>query len=120
MLTVYSLPMVWVGIIIAGIAGCIATAAVVQATGAGPFSLVAGNIYKYVWSVIYAIPMPFFLGFGGFAGVVLAFIWLDLAPTVGSKVYFGPKDAPWQRLMTFHAGYGVAALIVFYIVNQFA
>jgi hypothetical protein len=118
MISVYSFSIVWVAIVLAGIVGCIATAGVVQATGSGPFSAVAGNVYKYVWSVIFAIPMPFLLGFGGLIGLVLAFIWLDLAPTVASKVYFGPKEAPWQKLMTFHAGYGVAALIVYYIIIQ--
>lgn len=116
MLAAYSLPSVWIAIIIAGIVGCLATAGVVQAMGAGPFSRIAGNVYKYIWAIIYAIPVPFILGFGGIWGVILAFIWLDLAPSAGAKFYFGPKDAPWQRLMTFHAGYGVAVLIVYYLV----
>jgi hypothetical protein len=120
MIAIYAFPVVWAGIVLGGIAGCVATATVVQAMGAGPFSAVAGNIYKYVWSVIFAIPMPFLLASGGLGGIILAFLWLDLAPTVASKAYFGPKDAPWQKLMTFHAGYGVAALVVYLIVVQMA
>ncbi len=49
-------------------------------------------------------------------GLVLAFLWLMLAPTAASKAYFGPKDVPAMTLNIFHAGFAVAALVVYWIV----
>ncbi len=110
---------VWNGIILGGIAGCVATALVANWLKAVPVSAVAGNPLKYLWSIIFAVPVPFLFGLGGAWGVVIAFAWLVLAPTIASKAYFGPKDVPAITLSTFHCGYAVAVLVVYVLVTRY-
>lgn len=110
-----------IAIVLAGIAGCVATAATANALADVPFKAVAGNVFKHIWSIIFVIPVPFLLALGGVAlGYILSFLWLMMAPTVASKLYFGPKDVPWTKLMTFHAAFALVALIVFTVVIALA
>ena len=116
-MTAYAFTLTWIAIILAGIAGCVATAFVANTLKDVPLNAVAGNWAKYVWSIIFCIPIPFLLGIGPFiVGLILAFIWLVLAPTVASKAHFGPKDLPAMTLNTFHAGFAVVALVVYLVV----
>ena len=110
---------VWTGIILGGIAGCIATALVANWLKGVPVSAVAGNPLKHLWSIIFAVPVPFLFGLGGALGVAIAFAWLVLAPTIASKVYFGPKDVPAMTLSAFHCGYAVAVLAVYVLVTRY-
>lgn len=114
MLSVYSIPSVWLAIILGGIVGCIATAYVANAMKDVPVKAVAGNWAKHLWSIIFMIPVPFFIALP--AGWIIAFFWLVLAPTVASKVQFGPKDLPFMMLCTFHAGFAFAGLIIYSLV----
>ena len=59
---------IWVAIVLAGIAGCVATAFVANQLAGVPFNAVAGNVYKHIWSIILAIPIPLLLSLA--AGVV--------------------------------------------------
>ncbi|KPB02774.1 hypothetical protein [Ahrensia marina] len=114
MLTAYSVPVVWLAIILGGIAGCVATAFVANALKGVPVKAVAGNWAKHVWSIIFMIPVPFLIGLP--AGWIIAFLWLVLAPTIASKAHFGPKDLPFMTLCTFHAGFAVVGLLVYALV----
>ena len=105
-------------VVVAGIAGCFATGLMLKAlTGRSPM-VVAGNWRKHLWSIIFAIPLPFLLTLPGsrWLNLALAFVWLMLAPSVASKFHFGPKDAPWQRLFMLHGAYGFVAILAFMVV----
>ncbi len=107
---------VWIAIILAGIAGCVATNLFANWIGGVPLWAIARQWPKHAWSIIFAIPIPLLLTFGGAAGIAVAFVWLIAAPTVASKAYFGPKEAPWSKLLGFHAGYAIGALVVYLVV----
>jgi len=115
----YSQPGIWIAIILAGIAGCIMTAMFANSLKGVPVGKVAGNLMKHVWSIIFAIPIPFLLGLSPDWGIVIAFLWLMLVPTIASKLYFGPKDVPAMVLNAFHCGYAVAALTVFVLITRY-
>lgn len=115
----YSEPGIWLAIVLAGIAGCIMTAMFANSLKDVPVGKVAGNFMKHIWSIIFAIPIPFLLGLGAQWGIVIAFLWLMLIPTIASKIHFGPKEVPAMVLNAFHAGYGVAALTVFVLVTRY-
>lgn len=115
MLAVYFLPSTWIAIILAGIVGCIATAIAANLLKGVPFSAVGGSWRKHLWSIIYCIPVPLLLALP--VGLVVAFVWLMLSPTIGSKAYFGPKDVPHMTLNTFHAAFAAAALVVYFLVT---
>jgi hypothetical protein len=110
---------VWLGIILGGIAGCFATALFANWLKGVAFAAVAGNPRKHLWSIIFAIPVPFILASFGAGGILFAFAWLVLAPTIASKVYFGPKEVPAIVLCAFHCGYGAAMLAVYVIVTRY-
>ena len=110
---------VWLGIIFGGIAGCVATALFANWLKGVPISRVVGNPRKHLWSIIFAIPVPFILSILGTSGVFIAFLWLVLAPTIASKTYFGPKDVPAIVLSAFHCGYGAAVLAVYALVTGY-
>lgn len=110
---------VWSGIILGGIAGCVATALVAGWLKGVPFSAVAGNVWKHVWSIIFAIPVPLILAWLPDAGIFAAFLWLVLAPTAASKIHFGPKEVPAMTLNAFHCGYAVAVLAVYVLVTRY-
>lgn len=110
---------IWLAIILAGIAGCVMTAIFANSLKGIPVGAIAGNWKKHLWSIIFAIPIPFLFQLGGAAGVFVAFIWLVLAPTIASKVYFGPKQVPAMTLNGFHSGYAIAALTVFVLVTRY-
>lgn len=110
---------VWLGIILGGIAGCIATALFANWLKGVPVGKVAGNPAKHLWSIIFAIPVPFLLAAFGVSGVFVAFVWLILAPTIASKIYFGPKEVPAMVLNAFHCGYGAAVLTVYVFVTRY-
>jgi hypothetical protein len=114
----YSSPVVWLGIILAGIAGCFATGLYANWLKGVPVMAVAGNWKKHIWSIIFAIPIPALLLWGQEAGVLVAFLWLMLVPTIASKIHFGPKDVPALVLNAFHCGYGVAALFAYVLVTS--
>lgn len=109
---------VLVAIAMAGIAGCLMTAFFANSINGIPVSAIAGNWKKHIWSIIFAIPIPMLLGMNQF-GVVIAFLWLILAPTIASKVYFGPKEVPAMVLNAFHSGYAIAALLVYVFVSRY-
>ncbi|NJS14632.1 MAG: hypothetical protein HC788_08540 [Sphingopyxis sp.] len=104
----------------AGICGCLATAFTLQAISGRSAWVVAGNWRKHVWSIIFASPLILLdnIPVPGVGGIMLSLLWLGLAPTLASKLYFGPKDAPWQRLFTLHFAYAFAALAVFLIIQN--
>lgn len=106
-----------IAIILAGVVGCVATAATANALDGIPFKAIAASPGKQLWSVLFVIPVPFLLPIGGTAiGYLIAFLWLMLAPTLAAKFYFGPKDAAWSKLLTYHAVFAVVALIVYGLV----
>lgn len=109
---------VLVAIFLAGIAGCLMTAFFANSIKGVPVSAIAGNWKKHLWSIIFAIPIPFLLGMSEY-GVVIAFLWLILAPTIASKLYFGPKEVPAMVLNAFHCGYAIAALLVYVFVSRY-
>lgn len=109
---------VLIAIILAGIAGCLMTAFFANSIKGIPVSAIAGNWKKHLWSIIFVIPIPFFLGMNPY-GVFIAFIWLVLAPTIASKLYFGPKDVPAMVLNAFHCGFAIAALLVYVFVTRY-
>lgn len=110
---------VWAGIILGGIAGCIATALFANWLKEVPIGKVAGNLSKHLWSIIFALPVPLLIGAFAGAGIFVAFLWLMLVPTIASKVYFGPKDVPAMVLNAFHCGYGAATLAVYVLVTRY-
>jgi hypothetical protein len=115
MFSIYSISSVWLAIILGGIIGCVATAFVANALKGVPVKAVAGNWAKHVWSIIFMVPVPMLIGLP--AGWIIAFLWLVLAPTIASKIYFGPKDLPFITLCTFHAGFAVAGLIIYALLS---
>jgi hypothetical protein len=108
------------GVIVAGVAGCVVTSLFVHWIAGAPMWAVARQWPKHVWSIIFAIPLPWLLAVGGAAGAFIAFVWLVAAPTVASKTYFGPKEAPWMRLFAFHSGYALAAMFAYALVTSYA
>ena len=106
--------------VLAGIAGCFATNLFAWQIAGIPLWAIAKQPGKQLWSVIFAIPLYWLLAIPGALGVLVAFVWLITAPTVGSKFYFGPKDAPWMRLFAFHSGYAIAAILVYLAVTSLA
>ncbi|MCU0831207.1 MAG: hypothetical protein MUC58_06795 [Rhizobiaceae bacterium] len=112
----------WLAIAAAGFIGCIATGIALNAKTGRPASVVWGKWQKHVWSMIFAAPLPFILGVGipTGAAVIIAFLWLMLAPSFATKAYFGPKDAPWEFLMTLHFVFAGVALATYAAVRHFA
>lgn len=110
---------VWMGIVLGGIAGCLTTALFANWLKGVPISLVAGNIFKHLWSIIFVVPIPILIGSHETAGIFIAFLWLMLAPTIASKIYFGPKEVPAMVLNAFHCGFGVTALTVYVVVTRY-
>ncbi|MGB7285833.1 MAG: hypothetical protein WBC71_02775 [Salaquimonas sp.] len=110
---------VWMGIVLGGVAGCFATALFANWLKGVPFAAVGLNIKKHIWSIIFAIPVPFLLGWQPESGIFVAFLWLMLAPTIASKIYFGPKDVPAIVLNAFHCGYAVTVLTVYVLVTRY-
>ncbi len=107
-----------IALLLAGIAGCLATAALAKVAGGVPWRTIAGNPYKHVWSVIYALPVPFLVGWG-WPGLVLAWLWLTVSPVVGVKAYFGPKDRSWGELLPLHAlSYAPVTLLTYIMVRR--
>lgn len=108
----------WLGIVFGGVAGCLAVAFLTMARGA-PFSAVGGNPGKQLWSVIYAIPVPFLLQLGAVVGLVLAFVWLVISPIVGLKTVFKPVvEVRMVDLLVGHAIYAVVVLAVYFAVTR--
>lgn len=108
---------VWLGIVVGGVAGCLATALFARWLRDVPITRIAGNPAKHLWSIFFAIPIPLILyAFAG-AGILAAFFWLMLAPTIASKVHFGPKEVPAMVLNGFHSGFAVAALTAYVVVT---
>ena len=111
---------VWAGIVAAGISGCFMTAVFANRLKGVPFMRIAGNPSKHLWSIIFAIPLPLIMAAFGTFGVISAFLWLMLAPTIASKLHFGPKEVPAMVLNAFHSGYGIAALTAYVVVTWLA
>ncbi|MFK7901263.1 MAG: hypothetical protein AB8B49_00310 [Nitratireductor sp.] len=111
---------VWIAIILAGIAGCIMTAIFAKAIKGIDISAIAGNWKKHLWSIIFAIPIPFLFSLDVSWGIFIAFAWLVLAPTIATKLYFA-KDIPLSSmtLNAFHCGYALMALLVFVWVTRY-
>ena len=116
MMELYFEPFIWLGIVAGGIVGCLATALAANVQADVPISAVAANWAKHVWSVLFVVPVPWIVLALPY-GYPVAFIWLLLAPTIASKVHFGPKDAPWTRLLVFHAAFAAVALLTFWAVS---
>ena len=113
-------PTLVMALVLAGIAGCIVTAIFANVLAGVPIAAVAGKPGKHLWSIIFAIPVPVIMGWGLPSGILLAFLWLVFAPTAASKLYFGPKQAPWVTLFAFHSGYALAVLAVYFLVLRLA
>lgn len=110
---------VWVAIVAAGVVGCVATGLAAQMAAGIPMRAVAGDPGKQLWSVIFAVPLPLLLSIGSVTvGAILSYLVLMLAPTIASKVYFGPKQVPFQRLAIFNSVYAVVAIVVFIVVRR--
>ena len=108
---------VWLAIIAAGIIGCIATGVAVQMATGYPMKNVAAHPGKQLWSVIFAIPLPFLLGISSnLVGLIIALFALALMPSIASKLYFGPKEVPFSKLMIFNGIYALAAIGTFLAV----
>lgn len=108
---------IWIAIIAAGVIGCIATGFAVQLATGHPMKAVATHPGKQLWSVIFAIPLPFLLGLSSnIVGLIIAFLALALMPSIASKLYFGPKEVPFHKLMIFNGVYAVTAIVVFMAV----
>ena len=107
-----------VAVILAGIAGCAGTGLTFRAITGRPASVVVGNWRKHLWSVVFAVPMPFLLTMAGNRELklVITLIVLALLPSIASKFYFGPKDAPWSRLLILHSAYALVAVTVYMII----
>lgn len=110
---------VWVAIVLAGVLGCVATGVAAQMAAGIPMKAVAGDPGKQLWSVIFAVPLPFLLSIGSVTvGAIVSYLVLMLAPTLASKLYFGPKQVPFQRLAIFNSVYAVVAIVVFIVVRH--
>ena len=108
---------VWIGIIAGGVAGCLVLWAVLFQTLKVPFKALGGHPGKQLWSVLFMIPVPLILSLVvSPANWLLALIWLAVAPSLGVKLYFGPKNANWGQTLVANAIYGVAALVVYWLV----
>lgn len=110
---------VWVAIVLAGVLGCVATGVAAQMAAGIPMKAVAGDPGKQLWSVIFAVPLPFLLSIGSATvGAIISYLVLMLAPTLASKFHFGPKQVPFQRLAVFNSVYAVVAIVVFIVVRH--
>lgn len=108
---------VWIGIIVGGVAGCLVLWAVLFQLAKVPFKALGGHPGKQLWSVLFMIPVPLILSLvASPANWLLALIWLAVAPSAATKYYFGPKTAKWGKTIGFNAIYGVAALVVYWLV----
>ena len=108
---------VWLAIIAAGVIGCIATGIAVQIATGYPMKNVAAHPGKQLWSIIFAIPLPFLLGLSSnIVGFFIAYLALALMPSIASKLYFGPKEVPFSKLMIFNGIYALAAIGTFVAV----
>jgi hypothetical protein len=109
-------------VIAAGVLGCVATGIALNTLTGRPGSIVYGNRGKLLWSVIFVIPLivmaslPMPMG----AAILFGIVWLILAPTVASKAYFGPKDAPWSFLFTLHTVFSLVAMVTYFTVLSIA
>ena len=105
---------IWVGIILAGIVGCLATAVALQLIAKVNWKVLAFHWGKQLWSIIFAIPLPYLLSIGSMAvGALLSLIVLTLAPTLASKFYFGPKNAKLSQMILFNGIYAIFAIATF-------
>ena len=117
MFSMYSMLDVWLGIVLGGVAGCLAVWAVLYVLAKVPFSAIGGSPGKQLWSVLFMIPVPLILALAaGAAGWVIAIVWLAVAPSAATKYYFGPKTAKWGKTIGFNAIYAVVALVVYWAV----
>ncbi|MEX0344007.1 MAG: hypothetical protein AB3N20_03725 [Rhizobiaceae bacterium] len=107
----------WLGIIFGGVIGCLVVGFIAMSQGA-KFSDLAGHPGKQLWSVIFAIPIPFILQLVGsmVPGLIVALIWLTAAPIVGLKTVFKPAmKLGMPQLILGNGIYAVVTLIVFMI-----
>ncbi len=105
----------WLGIVLGGVLGCTLLGLIAMSRGAG-FADVAGNPGKQLWSVIFAIPVPFLLelGAGGWIGLLIAFVWLVASPIIGLKTVFKPEATPdMTQLVIAHVIFAIIVLTVF-------
>ena len=105
----------WVGIILGGAIGCFLVGLIAVSRGA-KLSAVSTNPGKLLWSVIFAIPIPFLLHLGGsmIPGLLLAFVWLTVAPSVGVWTVFPPKRPISNAQLVIGNGvWAVLTLIIF-------
>ncbi len=108
----------WLGIVLGGIAGCLVVGLIAMSRGAR-FSDLAGHPGKQLWSVIFAIPIPFILQLAGsmIPGLILALVWLTAAPIIGLKTVFKPAmRLKMSQLVIGNGIYAIVTLIVFMIV----
>lgn len=118
----YSSLVVWIAIVVGGVAGCLGLWAVLSVLAKVPFKALGGNPGKQLWSVLFMIPVPAILmicasaGLPFAIGVLVALAWLAVAPSAATILYFGPKTAKWGKTIGFNAIYGVIALIVYFSI----
>ena len=108
----------WAGIILGGLIGCFLVGLLAVQRGA-PMSAVSTNPGKLLWSVIFAIPIPFLLQLAGsmIPGLILAFVWLTVAPSVGvMKVWPPSRPISTAQLFIGNGIWAILTLIVFMLV----
>ncbi len=108
----------WLGIILGGIIGCLVVGFIAMSRGA-KFSDLAGHPGKQLWSVIFAIPIPFIFQIAGsmVPGIILVVIWLTAAPIIGLKTIFKPSmQLSMLQLIIGNGIYAIVALFVFLVV----
>ena len=119
MLTAYFDFSTWVAIVIAGVAGCLASWLLAYAVARAPFRLIGGHPGKQLWAVIFAIPIPLLISLGGPAlGPIIGFAWLTIAPSVGVRTVFPPSHKITNaQLLVGNSVYAFAALAVYLIAK---
>lgn len=107
----------WIAIILASIAGCLATAFVANRLEGVPLEEIAGRWTQYVWAIIFMVPAAILIKAP--ISLIFPFLWLVIVPSLVSKRYFNPKHFTFLTFCMFHAGYAVTGILVFMLADRF-
>ncbi len=113
----------WLAIVLGGVIGCLASWLLAYAIARVPFRMIGGHPGKQLWSVLFMIPVAFILALGGnlVFGLLLAFLWLTIAPSVGVRTVFPPAGKiSNQQLFGGNAYFAVVALAAYMTVKALA